>query len=32
MRQNLLGFIREESFKAKANERLVGSSEVLESV
>jgi hypothetical protein len=32
MRQNLVRFVREESFKAKANERLVGSSEVLESV
>jgi hypothetical protein len=32
MRQDLLRFIREESFKAKAHEHLVGSSEVLESV
>jgi hypothetical protein len=32
MRQHLLAFVRAESFKAKANERLVGSSEVLESV
>ena len=32
MRQDLLRFVREESFKAKAHERLVGSSEVLESV
>ena len=32
MRQDLLGFVRQESFKAKAHERLVGSSEVLESV
>ena len=32
VRQHLLGFVREESFKAKPNERLVGSSEVLESV
>jgi hypothetical protein len=32
VRQQLLGFVREQSFKAKAHERLVGSSEVLESV
>jgi hypothetical protein len=32
VRQQLLRFVREESFKAKPNERLVGSSEVLESV
>ena len=32
IRQQLLGFVREESFKAKPNERLLGSSEVLESV
>jgi hypothetical protein len=32
VRQQLLGFVREESFKAKPNERLLGSSEVLESV
>jgi hypothetical protein len=32
MRQKLLGFVRAESFKARAHERLVGSSEVLESV
>lgn len=32
VRQHLLGFVRQQSFKAKAHERLVGSSEVLESV
>ena len=32
VRHQLLGFVREQSFKAKAHERLVGSSEVLESV
>jgi hypothetical protein len=32
VRQQLMAFVLEESCKAKANERLVGSSEVLESV
>jgi hypothetical protein len=32
VRQQLLAFVRTESFKAKPNEQLVGSSEVLESV